>query len=69
MYLIDKNGIIRHQLINDHSLGRSVDETLRMVDALQFCKANGEVCPANWHRGDDAMKAAHTDVANYLAKP
>ncbi len=68
LYLIDKNGVIRHQLINDLSLGRSVDEALRMVDALQFSEENGEVCPANWHKGDDAMKATHKDVANYLAK-
>ena len=68
LYLIDKSGVIRHQLINDLSLGRSVDEALRMVDALQYCEENGEVCPANWHKGDEAMKATHTDVAEYLAK-
>lgn len=68
LYLIDKNGIVRHQLINDLSLGRSVEEALRMVDALQFTEENGEVCPANWHKGDTAMKATHEDVADYLAK-
>lgn len=68
LYLIDKSGIVRHMLINDLSLGRSVDEALRMVDALQFTEENGEVCPANWHKGADAMKATHSDVANYLAK-
>lgn len=68
LFLIDKNGIIRHLLINDLPLGRSVDEALRMVDALQFNEENGEVCPANWHKGKDAMKATHDDVANYLAK-
>lgn len=68
LYLIDKNGIVRHQLINDLPLGRSVDEALRMVDALQFFEENGEVCPANWHKGDIAMKATHDGVANYLAK-
>lgn len=68
LYLIDKNGIVRHQLINDLPLGRSVDEALRMVDALQFFEENGEVCPANWHKGDTAMKATHDGVANYLAK-
>jgi peroxiredoxin (alkyl hydroperoxide reductase subunit C) len=68
LYLIDKNGIVRHQLINDLSLGRNVDEALRMVDALQFNEENGEVCPANWHKGDTAMKATHDGVANYLAK-
>jgi len=68
LYLIDKNGIVRHQLINDLPLGRSVDEALRMVDALQFFEENGEVCPANWQKGDAAMKATHDGVANYLAK-
>lgn len=68
LYLIDKNGIVRHQLINDLSLGRNVDEAIRMVDALQFNEENGEVCPANWHKGDTAMKATHDGVANYLAK-
>ena len=68
LYLIDKTGIVRHQLINDLPLGRSVDEALRMVDALQFFEENGEVCPANWHKGDTAMKATHDGVANYLAK-
>jgi peroxiredoxin (alkyl hydroperoxide reductase subunit C) len=67
LYLIDKKGIIRHQLINDLSLGRSVDEALRMVDALQFTEENGEVCPANWQKGEKAMKATHEDVASYLA--
>lgn len=68
LYLIDKNGIVRHQLINDLSLGRNVDEAIRMVDALQFNEENGEVCPANWHKGDTAMKATHDGVASYLAK-
>ena len=68
LYLIDKSGVVRHQLINDLSLGRSVDEALRMVDALQFTEENGEVCPANWSKGDTAMKATHADTAKYLAK-
>ena len=68
LYLIDKNGVVRHQLINDFPLGRNVDEALRMVDALQFFEENGEVCPANWHRGDVAMKESHAGVADYLAK-
>lgn len=68
LYLIDKKGIVRHMLINDLSLGRNVDEAIRMVDALQFNEENGEVCPANWHKGDTAMKATHDGVANYLAK-
>jgi peroxiredoxin (alkyl hydroperoxide reductase subunit C) len=68
LYLIDLKGNIRHQLINDLPLGRNVDEAIRMVDALQFNEENGEVCPANWHKGDTAMKATHDGVANYLAK-
>jgi peroxiredoxin (alkyl hydroperoxide reductase subunit C) len=68
LYLIDKKGIVRHMLINDLSLGRNVEEAIRMVDALQFNEENGEVCPANWHKGDTAMKATHDGVANYLAK-
>jgi peroxiredoxin 2/4 len=68
LVLIDKKGVVRHQLINDLPLGRSVEEALRMVDALQFTEENGEVCPANWHKGAEAMKASHEDVAKYLAK-
>lgn len=68
LFLIDKNGVIRHLLINDLPLGRSVEEALRMVDALQFNEENGEVCPANWVKGKEAMKATHNGVADYLAK-
>jgi peroxiredoxin (alkyl hydroperoxide reductase subunit C) len=68
LYLIDKNGVVRHQLINDLPLGRNVEEALRVVDALQFNEENGEVCPANWHKGDTAMKATNDVVANYLTK-
>lgn len=68
LYLIDKKGVVRHQLINDLPLGRNVDEAIRMVDALQFNEENGEVCPANWHKGETAMKATHDGVAHYLAK-
>jgi peroxiredoxin (alkyl hydroperoxide reductase subunit C) len=67
LFLIDKKGIVRHQVVNDLPLGRSVDETLRMLDALQFYEENGEVCPADWKRGDEAMKESHTGVANYMA--
>ena len=67
LFLIDKQGIVRHQVVNDLPLGRSVEETLRMVDALQFFEENGEVCPADWHPGDDAMKATADGVADYLA--
>ncbi len=68
LFLIDKEGIVRHQVVNDLPLGRSVDEAIRMVDALQFFEENGEVCPANWHKGDEAMQATHDGVADYLAK-
>ncbi len=66
-FLIDKAGVVRHCVVNDLPLGRSIDETLRMVDALQFFEANGEVCPANWKEGDDAMTASTDGVAEYLA--
>jgi peroxiredoxin (alkyl hydroperoxide reductase subunit C) len=68
LFLIDKNGVVRHQLINDLPLGRNVDETIRMVDALQFFEENGEVCPANWTKGSEGMKADHQGVASYLSK-
>jgi len=68
LFLIDKDGIVRHQVVNDLPLGRSVDEVLRMVDALQHFEEHGEVCPADWHQGDDAMKADADGVADYLSK-
>ena len=67
LFLIDKQGIVRHQVVNDFPLGRSIDEALRMVDALQFNEENGEVCPANWHKGDQGMKATSEGVASYLS--
>ncbi|MCF8331713.1 MAG: peroxiredoxin [Bacteroidales bacterium] len=67
LFLIDKEGIVRHQVVNDMPLGRSVEETLRMVDALQFCEKHGEVCPADWHQGDDAMVESQESIATYLA--
>ncbi len=67
LFLIDKNGIVRHQVVNDMPLGRSVDETLRMVDALQFYEENGEVCPADWRKGDKTIKETQESIANYLA--
>jgi peroxiredoxin (alkyl hydroperoxide reductase subunit C) len=67
LFLIDKAGIVRHQLVNDLPLGRSIDETLRMIDALQFFENNGEVCPADWHKGADGMKDTAEGVASYLA--
>jgi peroxiredoxin (alkyl hydroperoxide reductase subunit C) len=68
LFLIDKNGIVRHCVINDLPLGRSVDEALRMLDALQHFEQHGEVCPANWHKGAEAMKPSTDGVAKYLAK-
>jgi peroxiredoxin (alkyl hydroperoxide reductase subunit C) len=67
LYLIDKEGIVRHALVNDLGLGRSVDEAFRMLTALEFTEQHGEVCPANWTEGDDAMLATPEGVAEYLA--
>jgi len=66
-FLIDQNGIVRHQVVNDLSLGRNIDEMLRMIDALQFTEKHGEVCPAGWQEGETAMKASPDGVAKYLA--
>ncbi len=68
LFLIDKTGEVKHQVVNHFPLGRSIDETLRMVDALQYFEENGEVCPANWSKGKEAMKESHAGVADYLAK-
>jgi peroxiredoxin (alkyl hydroperoxide reductase subunit C) len=68
LFLIDKNGVVRHAVINDLPLGRSVEEALRMVDALQHFEKNGEVCPANWKQGTESMKPTGEGVAKYLAK-
>lgn len=68
LFLIDRQGVVRHELINDLPLGRNVDEAIRMVDALQFFEKNGEVCPANWRPGEEAMKPSAEGVAEYLAK-
>jgi peroxiredoxin (alkyl hydroperoxide reductase subunit C) len=67
LFLIDKQGVIRHQLVNDMPLGRSVDEALRMVDALQHFEEYGEVCPSGWKKGDKAMVPSAEGVANYLS--
>jgi peroxiredoxin (alkyl hydroperoxide reductase subunit C) len=67
LFLIDKQGIVRHQVVNDLPLGRSVEEAIRMVDALQYFEEHGEVCPADWKPGDDAMEPSANGVANYLA--
>jgi len=67
-FLIDKDGIVRHQLVNDLPLGRSIDEAIRMVDALNFHEEHGEVCPAGWSRGKEGMEASPEGVAKYLGK-
>jgi len=68
LFLIDREGVVRHQLVNDLPLGRNVDEALRMVDALQFFEQHGEVCPANWSAGQEGLKANFEGVAEYLAR-
>jgi peroxiredoxin 2/4 len=68
LFLIDKDGVVRHQVVNDMPLGRSVDEVLRVLDALQFTEEYGEVCPANWKKGDKALKPTQEGVADYLGK-
>ena len=67
-FLIDKDGIVQHQVVNNLPLGRNVDEMLRMIDALQFTEEHGEVCPAGWHKGDKGMQADAKGVASYLSE-
>lgn len=67
LFLIDRGGIVRHQVVNDMPLGRSVRECLRVIDALQHFEENGEVCPMDWQKGDSAMTADHAGVSEYLA--
>ncbi len=66
-FLIDKEGVVRHQVVNDLPLGRNIDEMLRMIDALQFTEEHGEVCPAGWSKGKEGMKPDAEGVASYLA--
>jgi peroxiredoxin (alkyl hydroperoxide reductase subunit C) len=68
LFLIDRAGVVRHAVINDLPLGRNVDEALRMLDALQFTEKYGEVCPANWKKGEEGMKPTPEGVATYLGK-
>ena len=68
LFLIDKQGIVRHQVVNDMPLGRNVDEVLRMIDALQFTEEYGEVCPANWKKGEKSLKATQEGIASYLSE-
>ncbi len=67
-FLIDKEGIVQHQIVNNLPLGREVDDLLRVIDALQFTEQHGEVCPAGWKKGDAGMKPDTQGVADYLAK-
>jgi peroxiredoxin (alkyl hydroperoxide reductase subunit C) len=67
-FLIDREGVVRHQVVNDLPLGRNIDEMLRMIDALQFHEKHGEVCPAGWKKGDQGMVADGEGVAAYLAE-
>lgn len=68
LFLIDKSGVVRHQVVNDMPLGRSVDEVIRVIDALQFTEEYGEVCPANWKKGDKALTATQEGISNYLSE-
>ena len=67
-FLIDKNGVVRHQTINDLPLGRNIDEYLRLVEALQFTEEHGEVCPANWKKGEKSMKPNQSGLKTYFKK-
>ncbi len=67
-FLIDKAGVVQHQVVNNLPLGRNIDEMIRMVDALQFTEEHGEVCPAGWNKGQKGMKASAEGVASYLAE-
>jgi peroxiredoxin (alkyl hydroperoxide reductase subunit C) len=67
-FLIDKDGTVRHAVINDLPLGRNIDEMIRMVDTMLFTNEHGEVCPAGWNKGDEGMKASTEGVAEYLGK-
>lgn len=68
LFLIDKEGVVRHQVVNDMPLGRSVEEAIRLIDALQFTEQYGEVCPANWHKGDKGLKATQDGISDYLSQ-
>jgi len=68
LFLINKEGVVMHQLVNHLPLGRNIDEALRMVDSLIFLETKGEVCPANWTKEQDGLKATHDGIADYLAR-
>jgi peroxiredoxin (alkyl hydroperoxide reductase subunit C) len=65
LFLIDRDGVVQHQVINNLSLGRNVDEVLRLIDALQFTEEFGEVCPANWNKGDKTMKPDQSGLEDF----
>lgn len=67
-FVIDKEGVVRSQIVNDLPIGRNIDEIIRIIDAVQFFEENGEVCPAGWHKGDAGMKASPKGVAEYLSE-
>jgi peroxiredoxin (alkyl hydroperoxide reductase subunit C) len=66
LFLIDRNGIVRHQIVNDLPLGRSIEEALRIIDALIYFEKNGEVCPANWQQGKKSMRATQEGLIDYF---
>lgn len=68
LFVIDKKGVVRAQIVTDEPIGRSVDEALRIVDALQFFEENGDVCPANWQKGEQGLKKTNKDLGEYLSK-
>ncbi len=68
LFLIDRTGIVQHQLVNNLPIGRNIEEAIRVVDALQFFEEKGEVCPANWSKGKEGLKDTHAGVADYLGK-
>ena len=68
-FLIDQNGVVQHQVVNNLPLGRNVDEAIRMIEALQFFEKNGEVCPANWNKGDKAMKPTNEGLEEFFNEP
>jgi peroxiredoxin (alkyl hydroperoxide reductase subunit C) len=67
-FLIDRGGVVRHQVVNENSLGRNIDEMLRIIDALQFTEEHGEVCPAGWQKGDSGIQRSPSGIADYLSK-
>ncbi|MFX8508321.1 peroxiredoxin, partial [Acinetobacter baumannii] len=67
-FLIDEQGIIRIQMVNDLPIGRNIDEIIRLVDALEFYEEHGEVCPAGWQKGEPGMKPSSDGVASYLSE-